>query len=85
VKRLILLSSFRPEAIACSPSSNTSTCLTLGQIKAVRALYTDWYSGNGTFLFSRFEPGGELAYATSYVSGPNIALGPEYWKNFIFS
>ncbi|KAI5451864.1 hypothetical protein NCC49_001166 [Naganishia albida] len=76
---------FRPEAIACGPSSNTSTCLTLGQIAAVKALYTDWHASNGTFLFSRFEPGGELAYATSYVSGPNIALGPEYWKNIIFS
>ncbi|GHJ85204.1 hypothetical protein NliqN6_1606 [Naganishia liquefaciens] len=77
---------FRPEAIACGPSSNSSTCLTLDQIAALRGLYTDWYSQNGTFLFSGWDVGGELAYGGpySYASGPDIPIGPEYYKYFIF-
>jgi feruloyl esterase len=78
--------SFRPESIACGPASNRSTCLTIGQIAAVRGLYSDYVTSNGTFIFSRWEPGGELAYGspTSFVAGPDVPLGPEYYKYMVF-
>jgi feruloyl esterase len=81
-----MMSRFRPEAIACGPSSNTSTCLSLDQISALKGLYADWYSFNGTFLFSRWEPGGELAYGGpfSYAAGAEVPLGPDFYKYFLF-
>lgn len=76
---------FRPEALVCSPSSNRSTCLTTPQITAVRNLYSDYRNSNGSYIFAGWTPGGELGYSQIYVSGPEIFIGPEYFKNFVFS
>ncbi|KII91121.1 hypothetical protein PLICRDRAFT_680308 [Plicaturopsis crispa FD-325 SS-3] len=65
---------FRPEAITCRPSSNTSTCL------------IDYYETNGTFIFSGYQPGGELLYpAGSLVGSSVLEISVDYYRDFILN
>ncbi|KAI0642636.1 tannase and feruloyl esterase-domain-containing protein [Trametes meyenii] len=71
---------FCPEALTCLPSQNTSTCLNVDQIAALRRIYADYYE-NGTYVFGGFNPGGEDAYFGSYFGGPSPL--PTGWYKYM--
>ncbi|KAK4700862.1 hypothetical protein P7C70_g5380, partial [Phenoliferia sp. Uapishka_3] len=52
---------FRPETLTCK-DGKTKNCLTKSQLSAVRKLYNNVYDDADATLFTRTEPGGELAY-----------------------
>ncbi|KAK6338611.1 Tannase and feruloyl esterase [Orbilia brochopaga] len=60
----------RPEAALCRPGQTWEShrCLTGAQVGAVRRMYEPFYSSNGTLLYNRLSPGGEIdpiRYGTS--------------------
>ncbi|KZT62776.1 tannase and feruloyl esterase [Calocera cornea HHB12733] len=76
---------FRPEVLACRPGQNTSTCLSSGQIGAIQKLYADYYETNGTYIFGRLEPGGELAYETGLLGPAPVELNTDYFKYMVLN
>ena len=63
-----LLCHYRPEALICPPGTpaGTSTCITGAQARTVRAVFSDLYGENGTFVYPRMQPGSELL-GTPYI------------------
>lgn len=79
------LRSFRPEGLACGPSSNSSTCLTGEQINTLHKLYSDWTDDDSGFIYGGFQPGGELLYygsnlGISLITGPPFPIADHYYK-----
>ncbi|KII92403.1 hypothetical protein PLICRDRAFT_133973 [Plicaturopsis crispa FD-325 SS-3] len=78
---------FRPEALTCRPSANTSACLNLDQLAALHKIYRDYVEANNTWIFSRYEPGGELVYSSAAgVFGPTVfQIGIDYYRYLVLN
>ncbi len=85
-ERFTIFDSFRPESVACTPSSNASQCLTLPQIEAFHNLYSDYYVADDVYVFAGYSLGGEIGYASGLGNaGPVVSPLPvTYWQNFVF-
>ncbi|KAF8602339.1 tannase and feruloyl esterase [Ceratobasidium sp. AG-I] len=70
--------------VACG-SSNSSTyvnaanCLSAPQLVTLKAIYTNWTSSSGEFLFPTFEPGSEFGWGST-VSGLPYGPAPDYFS-----
>ncbi|KZT07620.1 feruloyl esterase-like protein [Laetiporus sulphureus 93-53] len=76
---------FRPETLTCRPGQNTSTCLTLPQIEALRRVYADYYEANQTYIFGRYYPGGEDRYPSAYMNADAFALSRDWFRYFVLN
>lgn len=63
---------FRPEALICA-ANQTSSCLTGVQAAAVRKVYEPLYGINGTLLYPRMQPGGEIISAGLLYNGGDFS------------
>ncbi|KAM0756537.1 feruloyl esterase-like protein [Meredithblackwellia eburnea MCA 4105] len=78
---------FRPETLTCTPGEDTSKCLTVPQITALKTLYRDYVETNDTFIFSRFEPGGELVYPETggIVAATPFAIANSFYQYIVLN
>ena len=61
---------FRPEELQCATtdsSSNSSTCLSRGQVAALKQLYSPLYGTDGKWIFPPYNLAGQVALAESQV------------------
>ncbi|HEX5431295.1 MAG TPA: tannase/feruloyl esterase family alpha/beta hydrolase [Bryobacteraceae bacterium] len=54
---------FRPEKLLCK-GADSDSCLTAAQVKTVQIVYADVKTKKGEVVWTGFEPGGELQYAS---------------------
>lgn len=77
---------FDPSRLLCSPSSNTSNCLTGTQISTLRKLYSDWTDANQTLLFPHYALGSEAQNGALFgVTTEPAALGTSWVANFLYN
>jgi len=79
------LCQFRPEAMQCSPSADTSTCLTSTQVASVRAIFTDFYGNNGSLVFPRMQPGSEIVASFVYYTGTVFPYTSDYYRYIVYN
>lgn len=53
---------FNPEALLCTPSSNTSACLNPDQVTTLNKYYSPWLTINQTMIFPPFSLGSEAQW-----------------------
>lgn len=75
--------SFRPELLTCRQGSNTSECLNLDQIEALRKLYSPYLDADQNWIFSPYVPGGELGYPTGLATAQPFQISTDYYKYFV--
>lgn len=77
---------FDPSPLLCTPSSNTSACLTGPQISTLRKLYSDWTDANQTLLFPHYALGSEAQNGATFgVTTEPVALGTSWVANFLYN
>ncbi|KAK5630910.1 hypothetical protein RRF57_006625 [Xylaria bambusicola] len=71
------------QQLLCGFNNTTSTnCLNAAQVKKVQAIFSDYLWPNGTLLYPRVNPGGELLAADGLYSGK--AYGPSVdWFKYV--
>ncbi|EUC54189.1 feruloyl esterase B, partial [Rhizoctonia solani AG-3 Rhs1AP] len=62
-----------------SPYVNSSNCLSDLQLVTLKAIYTNWTSNDGKFLFPTFEPGSEFGWSGT-VNGLPFGPAPDYFS-----
>ncbi|EUC56725.1 feruloyl esterase B [Rhizoctonia solani AG-3 Rhs1AP] len=62
-----------------SPYVNASNCLSDAQLVTLKAIYTNWTSNDGEFLFPTFEPGSEFGWPNT-VTGAPYGPAPDYFS-----
>lgn len=80
---LTFLRSFRPEVLTCRQGSNTSECLTIDQLEALRKLYSDYLDADQNWIFSGYAPGGELGYPDGLATAEPFPIANDYYKYFV--
>jgi feruloyl esterase len=80
------LCQFRPEALLCaSNSTNTTSCLTSDQVRAVRIVFEDYYGVDGSLIYPRMQPGSEEeAQFVYYTSGP-FPYSTDWFRYVVYS
>lgn len=63
---------WRPEALIC-PTGISTSCLTAVQAAAVRQVFEPYYGLNGSLVYPRMQPGGELLSTRFYYNGQPFA------------
>jgi feruloyl esterase len=78
------LCQFRPEALLCaSGSTNSTSCLTSEQVRAVRAAFTDYYGVDGALIYPRMQPGSEIeAQFVYYATGADPLIPVADWFRY---
>ncbi|KAK8028624.1 feruloyl esterase B-2 [Apiospora marii] len=80
------LCNFRPEALICSPETNSpsSECITGKQAETVRKIYSDLHGINGDLVYPRMQPGaGILGMIFGiYGSADEQFLYTDHWFKF---
>ena len=66
----LIVHSLKTSALLCQSGQDPSTCLTKTQVDTLEKIYSD-YVVDGNWVFGRYYPGGEDAYATGYVEKPS--------------
>jgi len=80
-----LLCQFRPEALQCAPGNNNTTgCLTAAQVRAVRAVFTDFYGNDGKLVYPRMQPGSELVASYVYYNGKSFQYSDDWFRYVVF-
>ncbi|EUC55453.1 feruloyl esterase B [Rhizoctonia solani AG-3 Rhs1AP] len=59
-------------------------CLSKPQLVTLKAIYTNWTSSNGEFLFPTFEPGSEFGWPNT-VNGVPYGPGPDYFLYQVYN
>ncbi|TCD70446.1 hypothetical protein EIP91_003527 [Steccherinum ochraceum] len=81
-----LACNFRPATLACRPAQNTSTCLNLPQIIAVRKIFSSYFETKQTFIFGGYFPGGEMQFASGGLLGAQPFPVPnDYYRFFVLN
>lgn len=62
-----------------SPYVNAANCLSAPQLVTLKAIYTNWTSTSGGFLFPTFEPGSESGWGFT-VNGIPFGPAPDYFS-----
>ena len=70
VINLLIVPSLNTSALLCQSGQDLSSCLTETQVDTLEKSYSD-YIVDGNWVFGRYYPGGEDAYATGYVEKPS--------------
>ena len=70
VVNLLIVHSLNTSALLCQSGQDPSSCLTETQVDTLEKIYSD-YIVDGNWVFGRYYPGGEDAYATGYVEKPS--------------
>ncbi|KAI0416762.1 feruloyl esterase B [Xylaria grammica] len=74
------------DRLLCGYDNSTSTdCLSAAQTGIVKAVFDDYLWPNGTLLFPRVNPGGELLAADGLYSGNPYAPSADWFKYAILS
>ncbi|KAJ2977680.1 hypothetical protein NUW58_g7736 [Xylaria curta] len=69
------------ERLLCGYDNSTSTdCLSAAQVKRVKAIFDDYLWPNGTLLYPRVNPGGELLAADGLYSGKAYGPSADWFK-----
>lgn len=83
-----LTCSFSPETLLCSPSSNSSSCLTTPQIDTLYHIYSDYVETNQTSVFPHLTLSSESGWSNLIgATDKNVGspLGTSYLQNFVFN
>ncbi|KAL2129164.1 hypothetical protein VTI74DRAFT_8158 [Chaetomium olivicolor] len=83
-----LLCQYRPESLICPPgtAANTSTCITGTQAGTVRAVLSDLYGENGTFVYPRMQPGAELlGLPQIYYGGRPFSYASDWFRYVVYN
>ncbi|KAI8933092.1 hypothetical protein NX059_009735 [Plenodomus lindquistii] len=74
---------FRPEELLCTPSCNTSACLTVPQLTTLDKLYSDFVGENQTFFYPHLNLGSEVNWPVLLGSDAPNPLGTGYVQYFM--
>ncbi|KIK68261.1 hypothetical protein GYMLUDRAFT_35640 [Collybiopsis luxurians FD-317 M1] len=77
------LCDYKPEELICSPSNNSSGCLTPAQAGAVREVFSPMYDTHGKLMFPRQQPGSENADLISSLYSQDIFSISQDWFHFV--
>ncbi|KAK6533944.1 Tannase and feruloyl esterase [Arthrobotrys megalospora] len=77
----------RPEALLCQSGETwaSNKCLTSAQVTAVRKFYEPLYGNNGSLLYPRINPGGELASARFWLHGNPPQYLQEWFRYAVYN
>lgn len=76
---------FDPAPLLCGDSSNSSACLSPQQIDIVRKIFEPYFWENGTLLFPRMNPGGEIMSADGLYNGQPWALSQNWFRYAVYN
>ncbi|KAJ3731771.1 Tannase/feruloyl esterase [Lentinula guzmanii] len=80
------LCDYKPEELICSPSSNTSDCLTAEQVHALRLVFSPLYNSNGKLMYPRQQPGSENAdYISEMYGGELIQFSADWFRYAVYN
>lgn len=79
------LCNFDPSTLLCTGGNSSSTCLTSAQVAIVQKVFEPLYWPNGTLLYPRMEPGGELNTADGLYAGVPWALSQDWFSYAIYN
>ncbi|KAI1421269.1 feruloyl esterase B [Xylaria sp. FL1777] len=72
------------QRLLCGHNNSTSTdCLVAAQVKIVQTIFEDYLWPNGTLLYPRVNPGGELLAANGLYSGNAYSPSADWFKYVI--
>ncbi|MCJ1410742.1 hypothetical protein MMC19_004828 [Ptychographa xylographoides] len=74
---------FHPETLICTPSSNTSECLTSPQLDTLYLIYNNYVDTNQTFVFPHLELGSEAQWPILLGGSTPNPLGTAYFQDFL--
>ncbi|KAL2280137.1 hypothetical protein FJTKL_12750 [Diaporthe vaccinii] len=80
-----MLCHFDPAPLLCSDSSNSSACLSPSQVDIVRKIFEPYSWENGTLLFPRMNPGGEIMSADGLYNGQPWALSQNWFRYAVYN
>jgi hypothetical protein len=60
---------FRPEAIMCSSTTNSTDCLTPKQVDIVRGVLSPYYGEDGKLIYPAMQPGSEVYAVQKLYAG----------------
>lgn len=76
---------FDPAPLLCEGSSNSSNCLSPAQVDIVRKIFEPYLWENGTLLFPRMNPGGEIMSADGLYNGQPWALSQNWFRYAVYN
>ncbi|KAE9405371.1 ferulic acid esterase [Gymnopus androsaceus JB14] len=77
------LCDYKPEELICSPSSNTSDCLTAEQAAALRLVFSPMYGEDGNLMYPRMQPGSENADFIALMYGGEVFPFSNDWFHYV--
>jgi len=81
-----LACNFRPATLACRPAQNTSTCLSLDQIVAVKKIFSTYFETDQTYIFGGYFPGGEMQFSSGGLLGAEpFSIPVEYYQFMVLN
>ncbi|OJD34254.1 ferulic acid esterase feruloyl esterase [Diplodia corticola] len=80
-----LACNFNPDALLCSPTSNTSACLTPPQLAILSKIYAPYIDTNATFVFPGLALGSEAQWTAllGTTTGSPLSYGTDYIRYFL--
>ncbi|KAI1505734.1 putative ferulic acid Esterase/Feruloyl esterase [Biscogniauxia marginata] len=69
------------EALLCTPSSNSTACLTAAQLTTVYKFYNAWVDTNQTYVF----PGVTIGSDPTFLLSSPANLGTDYFRYFLYN
>lgn len=72
------------DLLCASNNTNTSTCLNVGQVERVQAIYSPFYGLEGELLYPRMQPGSEIAAFPLLYSGKPFPYTTDWYRYAIY-
>lgn len=74
------------ENLICPPgTTNTSTCLTGKQVRAVNQVFSPMYGPNNTLYYPRMQPGSEIEAYYIYYNGQPFPFSTQWYRYVVFN
>ncbi|KAI3400618.1 hypothetical protein diail_2330 [Diaporthe ilicicola] len=80
-----MLCHFDPAPLLCGASSNNSTCLSSSQVEIVKKVFETYFWENGTLLYPRMNPGGEIMSADGLYDGQPWPLSEGWFRYAVYN
>ncbi|KAG8166041.1 hypothetical protein KVR01_004593 [Diaporthe batatas] len=80
-----MLCHFDPSTLLCGGTSNSSACLSSSQVEIVRNVFETYTWENGTLLYPRMNPGGEIMSADGLYNGQPWAVSQNWFRYAVYN
>ncbi|QKX58423.1 uncharacterized protein TRUGW13939_05545 [Talaromyces rugulosus] len=76
---------FRPEAIVCPSTKNSTDCLTPKQVEIVKNVFSPFYDEDGKLIYPAMQPGSEVYAVQKLYAGAPFSYSDDWFKYVVYS